>query len=577
MLSSIPGNAQKYDFIWPLGYITPNTTYTDSIWGISFLNFDSPNGNPTISRNTQMIIVLDGTNASLCDKNGNFLFIFDGYRILDGGNNPMQNGSQLCNTQSNIFQNGIFLPKPGNDFAYYLLHKDLQYFTATSSVAGSKLLYSEIVFPQSGGFGSVTSKRNIVFEDTITLGKITTVRHANGRDWWILVKKIQSNRFFVFIADPQGVHFDHVQHIGPIDDYDGWGQAVFSPDGSKYCSINGSKFVDSTTYANLFDFDRCTGILNNYRQFRLPLVTFGAGAAFSPNNRFLYLPLWKSLYQIDLESQSPDTTLIDTWDGFLYQYPGSATWFLPSTYGPMVNGPDGRIYSVNYNDGFKYLNLIERPNLPAPFCQPQQHALEMPTLTGGQPNFANYRLGPVDGSACDSLGIDNIPWAWWRYEQDTALYGTIYFTDLSAYEPTHWHWDFGDGAMSQDTSPVHAYTAPGVYTVCLVVSNAYGDDTLCRTIYIATVPAPEPAGAAVELSVSPNPFRDRLNLQWSGAYLPERALCRLYDMTGRPVAEQRVYPGWNSLELTGLPAGVYVWSVSDGTLKMGNGKVVKVE
>jgi hypothetical protein len=24
------------------------------------------------------------------------------------------------------------------------------------------------------------------------------------------------------------------------------------------------------------------------------------------------------------------------------------------------------------------------------------------------PNFPNYRLGPVDGSACDTLGIDNI-------------------------------------------------------------------------------------------------------------------------------------------------------------------------
>ncbi|MBK8192316.1 MAG: PKD domain-containing protein [Lewinellaceae bacterium] len=108
----------------------------------------------------------------------------------------------------------------------------------------------------------------------------------------------------------------------------------------------------------------------------------------------------------------------------------------------------------------------------------------------GRPaHFAHYRLGPVDGSSCDSLGIDNIPWAWWRYKQDTALYGTIYFTDLSAYEPTEWHWDFGDGAFSSDTSPVHGYAAPGTYTVCLTVSNAFGADTLCRTIHIATVPA----------------------------------------------------------------------------------------
>ncbi|RYZ23154.1 MAG: PKD domain-containing protein [Chitinophagaceae bacterium] len=46
-------------------------------------------------------------------------------------------------------------------------------------------------------------------------------------------------------------------------------------------------------------------------------------------------------------------------------------------------------------------------------------------------------------------------------------------------------WDFGDGTGSADAAPVHTYTAPGHYTVRLVVTGAGGcSDTLVRTSYI---------------------------------------------------------------------------------------------
>ncbi|MBL7775039.1 MAG: PKD domain-containing protein [Saprospiraceae bacterium] len=402
------------------------------------------------------------------------------------------------------------------------------------------------------------------------------MRHANGRDWWMLLPKSGTNRYFAFLVTPEGVRLSHQQEVPGANNFSAFGQAAFSPDGS-HLSILRSGTISPDTYVDVFDFDRCSGLLSNFRQVIIPLVSFGVGVAFSPNNRFLYVAMWKTLYQLDLEAPVLDTLIADTWDGFLYTYPNTS-WSVPATYGPMVNGPDGRIYSINYNNGHKYLNLIDKPNFPPPHCNARQHALELPTLTGGPPNFAHYRLGPVDGSTCDSLGIDNIPWAWWRYEQDTALYGTIYFTDLSAYEPTQWRWDFGDGALSADTSPVHAYAAPGTYTVCLIVSNAFGADTLCRTIHIATVPAPSPGQAPViELGMLPNPFRETLTLQWSGSYLPERALCRIYDFAGRQVSEMRVFPGWNAVDASGLSPGVYFWTVNDGGVRLGGGKVVKVE
>ena len=43
-------------------------------------------------------------------------------------------------------------------------------------------------------------------------------------------------------------------------------------------------------------------------------------------------------------------------------------------------------------------------------------------------------------------------------------------------------WDFGDGNTSTQGAPVHTYSAPGVYTVCLISSNGCATDTLCDTI-----------------------------------------------------------------------------------------------
>ncbi len=61
-----------------------------------------------------------------------------------------------------------------------------------------------------------------------------------------------------------------------------------------------------------------------------------------------------------------------------------------------------------------------------------------------------------------------------------------YFTDKSEGNITSWEWDFGDGAFSYEQSPVHIYSAPGIYEVCLTVisenGNNYCEDTRCMYI-----------------------------------------------------------------------------------------------
>lgn len=60
----------------------------------------------------------------------------------------------------------------------------------------------------------------------------------------------------------------------------------------------------------------------------------------------------------------------------------------------------------------------------------------------------------------------------------------VSFTPAASGNYTY-EWNFGDGGTSSASNPSHTYTAPGVYTVQLVVTNASGcRDTLTRTDYI---------------------------------------------------------------------------------------------
>ncbi|MFZ4635386.1 MAG: PKD domain-containing protein [Saprospiraceae bacterium] len=512
------------------------------------------------------------SNVSLADHYGNQAFYFNGKYILGGGNTFMTNGSNMSMPSSSVHQKAVGLPLPNDDHKYILIHKDINAFPSLQALASFRLLYSIITFPPEGGYGAVTEKRTLVLEDTMHAGHMTACKHANGRDWWVLSKKLYSDTTYVFMVTPEGMKLSHIQEIGTYNHIEDFGEAKFSPNGQKYCATYASTYNDSTTYVHVFDFDRCSGLLSSEQIFTLPESTLSSGAAFSPNSRFLYLPLKFRLYQVDLQAPVPDTMLIDFWDGTYYK---RNNYWCPTFWGPMLNGPDGRLYSANYTCSTQYLNVIEEPNLPGALCHPRQKGIVMPTQHGSPPNFPHYRLGPEDGSACDTLGINNVPWAWWRYAQDSTLYGTLYFKDLTSYEPTYWLWDFGDGQISTEQHPQHSYTAPGTYTVCLIAGNANGADTLCRTIELATVSVGSPIAPNVHIEVWPNPFNDVVTLQWSGDYLPLRAHLRLYDMLGRPVHTQQVYAGWNRVDLPNLPVGSYFWTVDDAGVVLERGQVVR--
>jgi hypothetical protein len=223
------------------------------------------------------------------------------------------------------------------------------------------------------------------------------------------------------------------------------------------------------------------------------------------------------------------------------------------------------------------MHVIHHPNQECPDCFIEQHGIELPTYnTYSIPNQPNYRLGPIDGSPCDTLGIDNIPLCRWRYTQDTLSPLQVRFTDLSDYEPAGWLWNFGDNTTSTEINPTHTFQEEGTYEVCLTVSNENGSDTQCKELTFEIISTATEEDASVPVAaLFPNPFRRYLTLSLHPGWLPTDARVLVYDQVGRLVQQRRLAAGINTLDLMREAAGMYFYQIiAEGKLVQ-SGAVVK--
>lgn len=543
-----------------------------------------------------------GYTASFCDKNGEILFFSNGLKILDKLGAIVENGEGLNPTvvewQSYKSypggQSGFFLEKPGNENLIYFISLDFGLHPANKwpyKYVGQNLMVSTIDIAANNGTGKVLEKNKILL--TGTLMSPAACRHANGRDWWILVSNADENIHYRVLLSPEGFSHPDTQFIGtkpnPIP-FEGGNKNnysignCFSPYGKYYTDIN-----DYLGFS-IFEFDRCSGVLSNERRVDYPPPTYpnyyrnapGSGAVFSSDEQLFYKTTtfdvgWEPwipygtlpyLLQYDLSfsnlSESVDTiNIIDSSD---YHFPENITW--DGYYGAEL-APDGRIYVVHSGLGYC---TVQYPNVKGRACKFVHDKPFFDVAIGSAiPYMPNYRLGPLDGSPCDTLGLNNIPVANFRMD-DSLDFFTRYFYDLSHHEPVSWQWDFGDGAISTEQSPLHTYDSTGIYQVCLTVSNQYGSDTQCRTLFMGVSKTESPF-VEHQIEISPNPFQDRLIIT-IGDNLP-KPVFRLYNQMGSLVREDVLSSGINSLELSQLKPGLYFWELKSKGEMIKSGKLVK--
>jgi len=501
-------------------------------------------------------------------ENGGFINQGPGNTVWDGscgylglGHYPVLQGLFAL-----PFENGI----------QEIFHVQFEFFPPAPSTACTNiaLLYTNIDMNANQGLGKVVFKDSVLVQGCLQTASAN--RHANGRDWWILLPENLNNRFYRFLSTPDGLQGPWIQEIeNPTIDtfyYGGWNE--FSPNG-EHLLIH-----DIHSGTAIYDFDRCTGLLSNLRFIPAEPDIYGYGhaAAFSPNSSLIYIVRDNSKKIEQFELQAADMvasrTEIATWDGYFDYFEPNGP-FLKTNFWYFQHGPDGKLY--NWAGGSKFMHIMDFPDRKGTDCTLHQRAIQLPYYSlGANAYYPNYRLGPIDESSCDTLGINNLPTALFRYDiEDTLSPLNVTFTDVSSYLPTAWHWDFGDGAMSQDTNPVHNYALPGTYNVCLIVSNAYAADTFCREVTVGTSGIHE-LPALPQVRVSPNPFSTEIQVELP-ALVGVSPQFVLYDLYGRVVKTVLLRDFETTVPLSNLPSGMYVWQLRWKGVATQSGRLVKTK
>jgi hypothetical protein len=343
------------------------------------------------SNNTMSMYIAD---AGICDKRGDLLFYTNGIYIADATHDTMQNGGNLTPGQITttwrdlgmpLTQSAIVLPNPADTNEYLLFH----FIVNASDISSDTLVMTTINMSHNNGLGSVTSKNQPVYIDSMVSGQLTAVKHGNGRDWWLLCHQFNSDAFLLFLITPAGINGPSVHHLGQNIKYPS--QACFSPNGQWYANY------DNTYGLVLMNFDRCSGAFSNFLNFYLPDSSVCSGCCFSPNSKLLYASSRSFLYQLNLYSPNIQASLdtVAVWDG--YYDP------LPMQFVYQQLAPDNKVYITGWG-AVHSLNVIEFPDSIGVACGVAQHSIILPGLNNGSmPNYPFYELGALPNSSCDTI------------------------------------------------------------------------------------------------------------------------------------------------------------------------------
>lgn len=355
----------------------------------------------------------ESTYAVVSDAKGELLFYTNGCDVFDRRDSIIENGSGINPGSIHDFdcpnnygfsglQNTFFLPSAYDTTIYYLVYIGEIFnpdHNANNIILFDKIYISTLSTELGEGYGGIIDKNHVILEDTGMLGQpIDAVRHANGLDWWIITPDRWTNTWHIILLDQSGANYIGDQMIGDLhSSRSSGGQGRFSPDGKSFA------WYQPRNGLFLYDFDRSTGILSNFRKVEVtPIMDYNTGGLeFSPSGRFLYVNDYSSLYQLDMQADdiSASVSHIADYDGFADPPPFYTTFLY------MTRTPDKRIF-LNPNNGSRWLHVIQEPEKKGTDCRLEQHILQLPTVNNfSLPFFPTYTLGADGEVLCDTMTV----------------------------------------------------------------------------------------------------------------------------------------------------------------------------
>ena len=256
----------------------------------NFCQIDFTTGDPVFSKNGAAYSI--ETSGSYCDENGNILFYSDGTTIYDATHTPMPNGEIW--SSNNAAMGPLVIPIIGDSAKYYVFQVDggSATFSGNCGPLGrwDGLYYHIVDMSLNGGLGDIIQgRKNISLVDS-TGEAVIAIMHENEKDFWVIVRKAHSNRYYSFLVTENGICT-----IPIITTFSGGlpsnptGLMTLAPSHDEsQIAIAQRCPPPNLGLAQIFDFNKCTGRLSNPNNISNNL-RFYYDVAFSPNDSLIYL------------------------------------------------------------------------------------------------------------------------------------------------------------------------------------------------------------------------------------------------------------------------------------------------
>ncbi len=316
------------------------------------------------------------------------IFYSQGDTLFNANHQIAERGNGLISP--NFFSSNISTIIPNHQDKYLVISA-----TSTVSLSRSNIVFS-IVNTDSIGRPAIDTNNHQKLLSANCTQQLAIANHINGQDLWLIVHKINSNRFISYLIDSTATFKDSViSDIGPLLGESEFGELKVSPCSEQF--IFGRQ-IDNTLY--LGKIDRSTGTITNLIP-ALRLENFSFSNSFSPSSGFLYgaylslSPFEQPaktrgrLFQIsanvfDTMAIRNSFQIIDTIPYYQWQ--------------SMQLGIDGKIYFCDVNFNISHMGVIHCPDQPGRLAQVQDSAIYMGRPTGrglpvlNQTLFVNARL-----------------------------------------------------------------------------------------------------------------------------------------------------------------------------------------
>ncbi|MBK8848260.1 MAG: T9SS type A sorting domain-containing protein [Bacteroidetes bacterium] len=341
-------------------------------------------------------------SALIADSAGELIFYSNGFRIgnknfkMIPGTDTLDYTSITNNWPSGqpTLNGAFFLPSLSNPNEILLFHKDWQFISFLNCLifTSYNAWFTILDKTANNGLGGLVSRNNVLYNTEMCRDGIQAVKHANGRDYWIVLQDFDTSTFITFLYTPSGFYGPYFQSMNIPLYRCGSHNSIFNYQGAKYatCSWNNNLM--------LFDFDRCSGQFTFTNQVDTGISYGGFFFCFSAKGNKIYRGNYTEIYQYDTADVdfniSRDTVAI--YDGY---YDGDSTKFTG-----MYLAADDKIY-INAS-GTKYQHVINNPDAAGTACNVVQHVINHNLILDlAFPNYINYDLGPLVGSPCDTLSF----------------------------------------------------------------------------------------------------------------------------------------------------------------------------